>query len=477
MGDDHRRKPFQQCSRRHKRRIIQEDIKKVYSQNLQYRQLNDNRLEVDPHNISYDDALNISSFVCTGNEVEQVLIANNENLWSLEKNFDRNGQNDIEFLENDRESNIQLLDFLSIENIEKDNDEYWEELMNENYEYYQCIFNETSDVNELSDANTQFDEKLQNFILDLHNWALHNNISQKAINELLKLLLRCIPNCSLPTDARTLLSTPRTTNCTSTAGGEYLHFGLSNVINLLMKNYTDAGLDVNNITFSLNIDGLPISRSSSHCLWPILISDEILKSVHMIGIDYGVGKPISANNFLEQFINELKIFIQDGFMYGKRRINIILSTIICDAPAKSFILYTKSHNGFSSCSKCTIVGEYIQRTMCFPYTKTHTLRTDEDFFQQTDEEYHQGETLLLQIPNIGLVSAVALDYMHLVCLGVVKKLLLLWMKGPLRVRIRSTNTNLISQRLIALRSSIPKEFSRKPRSLSEIKYWKATEFR
>jgi len=56
----------------------------------------------------------------------------------------------------------------------------------------------------------------------------------------------------LPTDARTLLSTPRTTNCTSTAGGEYLHFGLSNVINLLMKNYTDAGLDVNNITFSFS---------------------------------------------------------------------------------------------------------------------------------------------------------------------------------------------------------------------------------
>jgi len=165
MGDEHRKKPFQQCSRRHQRKIILEDIKKVYSQNLQYRQLNDNRLEVDPHNISYDDALNISSFVCTGDEVEQVLIANNENLWSLEKNFDRNSQNDIEFLENDRESNIQLLDFLSIENIEKDNDEYWEELMNENYEYYQCIFDETSDVNELSD--TQIHNSMKNYkILD-----------------------------------------------------------------------------------------------------------------------------------------------------------------------------------------------------------------------------------------------------------------------------------------------------------------------
>lgn len=163
-------------------------------------------------------------------------------------------------------------------------------------------------------------------------------------------------------------------------------------------------------------------------------------------------------------------------MYGERRI----STIICDAPAKSFVLYTKGHNGFSSCSKCTIVGEYLQRTMCFPYSKNfhNNLRiSDEDFVQQNDEQYHQGETLLLQIPNIYLVSGVALDYMHLICLGVVKKLLLLLMKGPLTIRIGSTNTNLISEHLIKLKSSVPKEFSRKPRSLSEIKYWKATEFR
>lgn len=170
------------------------------------------------------------------------------------------------------------------------------------------------------------------------------------------------------------------------------------------------------------------------------------------------------------------MLVKDGFMYGTRRITVTLSTIICDAPTKSFVLYTKSHTGFSNCSKCTTIGKSINSTMCFPYTKV-SLRTDEDFLQQTDEKYHQGETLLLQIPNIGLVSAVALDYMHLVCLGVTKKLLLLWMKGPLIVRIGNANTNLISQRLIALRSLIPKEFSRKPRNLPEIKYWKAIEFR
>ncbi|XP_029676799.1 uncharacterized protein LOC115243742 [Formica exsecta] len=372
---------------------------------------------------------------------------------------------------------MQLLDFSS-DNLEIDNKEYWKELMNDNNEYNDYIFDDDSNVNKISDTDTQSDnEDVESFSPDLREWALCNNISHKAISELLHLLLKYIPNCFLPKDARTLLHTPRTTNCVNIAGGEYLHFGLLNVLNLLMEKYIDAKLAVDSITLSMNVDGLPISRSSSYCLWLILISDEIFKSVHMIGAYYGSGKPTSANDFLEQFIYELKILIKDGFMYSTRRISVTLSTIICDTPAKSFVLYTKSHTGFSSCSKCTIIEKSINNTTCFPYTNKTYLRTDEDFLQQTDEKYHQGKTLLLQIPNIGLVSAVALDYMHLVCLGVTKKLLLLWMKGPLTVRIGNTNTNLISQRLIALKNSIPKEISRKPRSLSEIKYWKATEFR
>lgn len=64
---------------------------------------------------------------------------------------------------------------------------------------------------------------------------------------------------------------------------------------------------LNNITLSINVDGLPISRSSPHCLWPILVSDEIFKSVHMIGTYYGVGKPTSANDFLGQFVTVRRI--------------------------------------------------------------------------------------------------------------------------------------------------------------------------
>ena len=97
--------------------------------------------------------------------------------------------------------------------------------------------------------------------------------------------------------------------------------------------------------------------------------------------------------------------------------------------------------------------------------------------RKTDENYHRGTSSLLKVPNIGLVTNVALDYMHLVCLGVTKKLLLLWLNGPLNVRIGGRATNTISQNLMFMRNSVPRKFSRKPRSLTDIKYWKATEFR
>lgn len=54
------------------------------------------------------------------------------------------------------------------------------------------------------------------------------------------------------------------------------------------------------------------------------------------------------------------------------------------------------------------------------------------------------------IPNFGLVSNVPLDTMHLVFLGVVKKLLNLWHCGPLNVRLSTNLINQISKKSVDL---------------------------
>ncbi len=68
------------------------------------------------------------------------------------------------------------------------------------------------------------------------------------------------------------------------------------------------------------------------------------------------------------------------------------------------------------------------------------------------------------------------DYMHLESLGVMRKLLDLWLaSGPLCCRLSACQSVLVSDALISLRPYIPADFARKPRQLSERLRWKATE--
>lgn len=76
--------------------------------------------------------------------------------------------------------------------------------------------------------------------------------------------------------------------------------------------------------------------------------------------------------------------------------------------------------------------------MCFPYLDQKPIeRTHNTYINILYEEHHIGEmSRLVKLPGLDLVQSSSLDYMHLVCLGAVKKLILLWMhKGPLSVRL------------------------------------------
>ncbi len=91
-----------------------------------------------------------------------------------------------------------------------------------------------------------------------------------------------------------------------------------------------------------------------------------------------------------------------------------------------------------------------------------------------DVAHHIGVSPFRNSP-VGMVSQFPLDFMHLVCLGVVKRLLLLWLRGPLtQCRLGNRITTTISELLVGLQSHLPREFLRKGRSLTEVDRWKAT---
>lgn len=309
----------------------------------------------------------------------------------------------------------------------------------------------------------------------LSHWAINNNIKGTALSSLLGILKQHPCFKDLPLSSRTLLQTPRKILTREIPPGKYCHFNLKNILYSILSIQKDT---FQTIHLSLNIDGLPISRSSSQQFWPILghITELPFSEPFVLGLYFGYDKPKSSNKLLEEcvsdIINNPCIYLPDGLKTAVK-----VHSIVCDAPARSFILNVKGHTGYFGCHKCTVEGDYIQHRMTFPELNCE-LRTDHSFREQINEEHHLQETSELLKLDINIVRQVPLDYQHLVCLGVVRKLVNLWMKGKISVfRLPSAQVHAISKCLIELKPFFSKEFARKPRSLSQVKNWKATEYR
>lgn len=177
------------------------------------------------------------------------------------------------------------------------------------------------------------------------------------------------------------------------------------------------------------------------------------------------------------FISELKTLLL-MYSYNNKVIPLELRSIICDAPARNSCLATKSYNGYFGCGKCTQEGDYINHRMTFQNIE-FTKRTNESFRTQLQPEHHIGNSPFLDL-NINMITHFPLDYLHTLCLGVVKKFVALFLFGNARSQIRplpSRDIDKISERLNLISKLQPSEFQRKCRQLKEFHHFKGTEFR
>ncbi|CAN8028629.1 unnamed protein product [Ixodes persulcatus] len=254
--------------------------------------------------------------------------------------------------------------------------------------------------------------------------------------------------------------------------GKYCHFGFMEGLRLSLKNVSRIP---DTLEFIVNVDGLPLTKSTTDQFWPILCCVRNCGKLDPfpVGVFYGQCKALDANIFLEPFVAELKEALEQGVLIEGKVVNVELSAIVCDAPAKSYILSIKGHTGYFSCTKCTVKGTYSNGRMSFPELEA-PLRTDKDFRCSLQEGHHTGETILKELP-IDLVKQVPLDYMHLVCLGVVKKIL--WFRGSKTYRLGNAVRDEMSRKCVELAQFVASDFSRKPRTFSDLDRWKATEFR
>lgn len=321
-----------------------------------------------------------------------------------------------------------------------------------------------------SDSDSD-DEYSNNLINDLRYWSTENNVPLSTVTKLLLILRKC-GHSQLPKVAQTLLKTPNSTEVIEMSPGHYYHFGIkNNVIKLLRteNRFTDLTMDI-------NVDGVPITNSGRHQFWPILGRlNEIDIKPFVIGLYYGLKKPDTCSEYLKYFVEEMKVINETGIIFNNRIYSLKINVFICDAPARAFIKGTKGHNAYFGCGDCLQEGEYVNNRMCFPETE-FVPRTDESFRTRQQEEHHLEYSILEDI-GIGMVSQFAKEYLHLILLGNVKKLLTIWTRGPLPHRLSAQMQLNISTKLINARVTQPKEFQRRIRGLDDLSFLKGTELR
>ncbi|KAI2645238.1 Cell cycle checkpoint protein RAD17 [Labeo rohita] len=302
---------------------------------------------------------------------------------------------------------------------------------------------------------------------ELRQWALEHRLTHRALNGLLPILRN--QGHLLPVDCRTLLATPQHNTTESKCGGEYKYYGLEKGICRYLSQ-----METNDVHLNINVNGIPLFKSSGVQFWPILA-----KCGHfdpfIVAMFSGQSKPNPLEEYLKDFLTEYKHLKDNGIVFKGQTYTVNIDALICDAPARAYLKCIKGHTAYESCERCLIRGTRVERRIVFS-EKEYTSRKD-DCFSRVEYSNHQTGISPFIAAGIPCVSSFVLDYMHVVCLGVVRRLLIYLTRGPKVCRLSVRQKDAISEKLIALRGKMPSEFARQPRGLHEIDRWKATELR
>ncbi|XP_076280281.1 uncharacterized protein LOC143209033 [Lasioglossum baleicum] len=314
---------------------------------------------------------------------------------------------------------------------------------------YQNSSNETTD--EEGAENCQ--ESGFNDIRDIRQWALMDPPIPHTRLEILMDILRKHSYPTLPKTAKTFLATACNNYTIESFNGtndEFVYFGISKVLEKCVNPEIHKSSE---IPLMFNVDGLPLFKSSKKQFWPILCKifhDPDIYRPFPVAIYCGDGKPTNIERYLEKFINEINDLQRNGIAIDSRRFTISIKAFICDRPARSFLKCNKGHGGYFACER---------------------------FRNQSNTGHHLGISPLLRInPKIDMINHFLLDSMHLLYLGIMKKLLHYWIDGNVKGLKLSDRAKVQLSDLLQ-RIKVPAEFQRTTRSLTEYHKFKATEYR
>uniref|UniRef100_A0A1I8H8C3 Uncharacterized protein n=1 Tax=Macrostomum lignano TaxID=282301 RepID=A0A1I8H8C3_9PLAT len=132
------------------------------------------------------------------------------------------------------------------------------------------------------------------------------------------------------------------------------------------------------------------------------------------------GKP-PLEEYLAEFCKEATELMSNFATIEGVNIKLRNLNFICDAPARSFITKTLGHNSHFGCFYCKSPAKTVDRRIVYPTTAGES-RTTEDYRAGCESNQRAGSGPLMQLPGLEFPKCIPPDYMHLVCLGTVRKL-------------------------------------------------------
>jgi hypothetical protein len=351
------------------------------------------------------------------------------------------------------------------------------------------IFNENHFVDIPSDDDFNLDDLYVDEVLTNHNptrrekfrkLVIEQGLTHKQTNALLSLLRETWNDRDIPVSSITLFKLEKKDlKLNAVAPGHYLHLGIKDT--LTAANFPFL-LTCDKIIIDICIDGVPLVKSSRLCMWPILgaFVDRRTENPFMLGVYIGRGNPKSISDFLQEFVNEVQS-LEGRLEIEGRSVEFSIRAYCCDAPARSFLASVRYHTAKKGCSKCFQIGQRVDSTMTF---QNHVVgcRTDASYKSRSDPGFHSVAFLDKEHPleriGVGMISQVPLEPLHLLDLGIMKKLLGLFIPN-LSKQYFATNELLAKteRHHLSITIFVPSEFGRSPREFIEFSRLKGVEGR
>jgi hypothetical protein len=185
------------------------------------------------------------------------------------------------------------------------------------------------------------------------------------------------------------------------------------------------------LTLTFNCDGVPVFKSSSYNIWPILcVVNElpaVVRSDHvlMAGLWFGGGKP-DMDVYLEPFVSDCQLLSQSGFVFehpeNRTSCHCIATVVVgvCDSVARPLMQNFKQFNGNYGCGFCFHAGERVEKgkgwTNAYPANDEMILRSEENTAALVAEAY-ESKTACMGVKGPSLLSLLLVHCCLLLILG------------------------------------------------------------